>query len=91
MVGLQIVSSRDAGPPIAPHLLPPASLEEQEQEGPPQKETNGQGVKRPGFLGWPFHLPMGKPLKVSGPQFPHLDNKALGWSLQPPPIPSAQG
>ena len=38
----------------------------------------GWGVGRRGFLGWPCHLPMHKPLKVFGPQFPHLDDKGAG-------------
>ena len=66
--------------PPKPPLLLPASLEKQEPQEPPQK-ASGQEVRRPGILGWPFHLPMGKPIKVSGPQFPHLDDKGA-W-LEP--------
>lgn len=63
---------------------PLASVEEQEGGGPPQTEASGpclsqgQRIGRPGFSG---HLPVQNPLKVSGLQFPHLDDKGAGLEL----------
>lgn len=77
--------------PTFSHMYPKRSA----SKGATQREASGsclnqgQRVGRAGFSGWPCHLPVQKPLKVSGPQLPHLHGKGTGLEPWASPLPQS--